>query len=63
MEDQIKKESIESGSDKGMLKDMLTLGSGSLDNGDSLNEDEIALYSREAMINVNDHDETAKEKE
>ena len=63
MEDQTKKESIESGSDKGMLKDMLTLGSASLDNGDSLNEEEIAMYSREAMINVNDHEETATEKD
>ena len=54
MED-AKKESNESGSDKGMLKDMLTLGSASLDNVESLDDDEIAMYRQKEALSVNDH--------
>jgi hypothetical protein len=37
----------------GGVKEMLTLGSGSLDNVESLNDEEIALYGRD-LIDVSD---------
>jgi hypothetical protein len=36
------------------MKDLLTLGSASLDNDESLKDEEMTIYTREAKINVND---------
>ena len=38
-----------------MVKEMLTLGSASLDNVESLNDEEIALYGRD-LIDVSDQE-------
>jgi hypothetical protein len=43
-----------------MLKDLVTLGSASLDNAESLTEDELAMYGRDP-INVQEHQVSADE--
>ena len=43
-----------------MLKDLVTLGSASLDNAESLTEDELAMYGRDP-INMQEHQVSADE--